>query len=195
MDEARERVHNIECNALETMYGKVPLQLFEQSDAYKVKATMVAILAESLQAFETVEQLRALLQPKPDVTIFDFDLSSTDWKAKQKAELQLFHLLKANNDVQSNEIYKKLATEIIKRKIFDKFIKSEEDRKLLIDYAVQSALKYCNPTMGISLFGFYISHSCDPNVGKTFVDNKTAFIVLKPIKKGEQLFANYNDEK
>jgi hypothetical protein len=201
MNEARERLHNIECAAMETLYGKLSSQVLEECSEYRMIASMVAVLAESLQAFGSVKKIRALLAPKPDATIFDFDLSSTDWKARQKAELRLFHMLQPRRDSNKNKQYEFFATSIIDSKCFDKFIKSREDRKSLIEYAVQSALKLSlngfEPTgreesQGILLFGSYFNHACDQNVGHTLIDNKIVFVVLKPIAKGEQLFISYD---
>jgi hypothetical protein len=202
-NEARERSHNIECVAMETLYGNERLQHLQQSDRYRMTATMVAILSESLQVFGSIEQLRALLEPKPDATIFDFDLSSTDWKERQKAELQLFHTLKPDKDAVFEKHGKIFATSIIKSKSFDKFIKSEEDRKFLIHYTVKSGLKHSyhgftsasvddRGEIGVFPFGSYFNHSCDENVTHTLIDNKIVFVVLKPIAEGEQLFINYD---
>lgn len=40
-------------------------------------------------------------------------------------------------------------------------------------------------------FGCYINHSCVPNVFTIFVDNRLICKVIRPIKKGEQIFRSY----
>jgi hypothetical protein len=206
-NEADERLHNTECAAMETLYGNVTLHSFEQCDDYRMIVAMVAILAESLQALGSVEQLRTLLEPKLEATIFDFDMNSTNKEARQKAELQLFHMLKPRREAQKKEHFKDLASSILESKSFNKFIKSEEDREFLVHYSVQSALKISlngydatgNETyreaLGVAYFSTYFNHGCDHNVGRTFIDNKVAFVVMKPIAKDEQLFVCYDTVK
>jgi hypothetical protein len=208
MNEAREHLHNFECAAMETLYGKVLLKRFEQCFDYRTFAVMISILSESFHAFGSVAQLRTLLEPKHDATILDFDLSSMDENAKQKVELQLFQLMKPEirneQEAADEERCRFLATAIFEIEIFDKFIKSEEDRKFMIDYAVQSWLKLSlhrhaaggiqkyREVSGILLFGIYFNHACDQNVDATFIDNKFVYVVKKPIAKDEQLFTNYS---
>lgn len=43
----------------------------------------------------------------------------------------------------------------------------------------------------IPLFGSLINHSCDPNVQTILVDNEVVYMVIKPLKEGEQLFISY----
>lgn len=44
---------------------------------------------------------------------------------------------------------------------------------------------------GIALDGIHMRHSCVPNVARVFVDNKIIYKVIRPVKRGEELFISY----
>lgn len=44
---------------------------------------------------------------------------------------------------------------------------------------------------GIYAFSSYLNHSCAPNIGKVFINDKLVMVVQRPIESGSQIFENY----
>lgn len=78
------------------------------------------------------------------------------------------------------------------QKIFDSTIK----QRFLMHLVGQHALILLfNSTQGqMCIFTSIMSHSCVPNIQEIWIDNRTAGITIRPIKKGEQLFISYMPE-
>ena len=73
-----------------------------------------------------------------------------------------------------------------------KAIKLRKDEKE-VKNRPQSTFK--NVGLGVLLFGSLLSRSHRPNVALNTVENKVAFVVIRSIQKGEQIFIAYDNFK
>lgn len=128
-------------------------------------------------------------------TIFDYDLSNPKSKNYKKNILSCILSLK----------YKHFKEQIGKYKDMDhggilNFINHLagiiDMNSLGLQYLDMDTFKISVPILelhgsAVLAFGSLLNHSCDPNIQRIAVDDKVAFIVCRPIEKGEQLFINY----
>lgn len=134
-----------------------------------------------------------------NTTYFDFDMSDKNHPKYKENLMKCFLSLKT-----------KFAVTFTKFPLIPPTPKTTKGKSQIVDLInhlrdiVQKNLldiKYTNYTFAeqvcpevvhdgfqISCIFWYFNHSCMSNVIPTFVDNKTAIIVTKPIKAGEQLF-------
>jgi hypothetical protein len=190
MNEAFQRFPDLDC--AEREHGCDYHDKFDTSLMYLLRA-----VHESLFIAESVENLRALMEPKPEMSFHDFDLSNNESIGMK--HLQIFSMMKASQPIPS---LKYCVLYVLKHPAILKFIKTKEERDFVAEYAVRNILvrnlntfglfdRSQNHGAGILPFGTFFNHSCDPNVMKITYDAKYVFIVLKPIMKGEQLFIMY----
>jgi hypothetical protein len=160
---------------------------------------ILRMVHESLIIAGSVDNLRGLMEPKPEMTFHDFNFS--DNEATGMKHLQLFHTMKP----ETNEITEKTLKTLVRRDILphpaiSKFINSDDDSNFLADYAARFHMIFNNNAFGLGFrsgagilpFGTFFNHACDQNIMELKIDNKFVFVVLKPIKKDEQLFVSYS---
>jgi hypothetical protein len=204
MNEARKKFHDVECGIPAESFQST--RLFKHLDGKTADVlTPLRLIVEPLRMAGSVEKLRELMaNPNPDGNIFDFDLNHEEDEAMEMKQFKIFwtikgflkknHLRDAFSLVDFNDHINPIV-----RKLFP----TEDDYKFLYDFTIRfDSIRSYNmyplgvfkmKAGGIPLFGTFFNHSCDPNVARVPIfDNKTAFVVMKPIKKGEQLFISYN---
>lgn len=192
-------IHFVECN-------KKPLP------AVLIVCTEMLLTAVSTAG--SLQNLRSLLSCDLNKTVFDFDLSNPRDPSYRK------NLLLVVNSMAKSENSRIVITDkmkaIFNSSPFDTLWESEDDRDFLIDCfhnqlrihntnqlemgehtlvqdSVASAPYWYVKTIGSGLcpFASLFNHSCDANVKRTCIDNRIAFVIAKPVAKGEQLFLSY----
>jgi hypothetical protein len=195
MEEARRRFHDAECSEMNEEFYGAKLLLISDTEAVDI-TSLDRVLSELLAIAGSVENLRELKHSKGKLTT-NLDLS-TDLKCVKT-------LRKLSFKIKGNEsaFMTKLGENSLQHKKFEAFLKSKTDEKFLLDYAIRlvcirhhNGFDFCFDGDlqggGLLPFGYFFNHSCDPNVGHTFVEGKFVFIVLQPVKKGEQLFIAFD---
>lgn len=203
-DDCKEKsFHKYECNKPSTLSRKETFEL--------VLNTFVNIDA----AFPDVNQLMSTI----DTLLKGHDVNRTT-NAAQKAFCSIFQLahnhekqdpfhltrLRAATDVaiftlmRHSEFKRKYSTMKYRRFLqhlilhlfhiaehaYDLGEFSQKDSNAQIqDFSIEKFAKAMYP------FGCYINHSCVPNVFCIFVDSRLICKVIRPIKKGEQIFRSY----
>jgi hypothetical protein len=196
MKSAQQRYHHIECSKM----GKPEFDELEIiTDNDSDPTAYHRLMAESIAIAESVKKLETLMEPKKEMNVNDFDLSQPN----DLKRLEIISLL--NVRLPDSHVYgKKMFADISRcEPFFGKFIKSEVDRDIFATFALR--MGFCRKQNGLDFsihdrqfgggilsFGSLFNHSCDPNVGFLFIDNKFVFVALKPIKTDEQLFIMYS---
>ncbi|KAG5671815.1 hypothetical protein PVAND_001990 [Polypedilum vanderplanki] len=111
------------------------------------------------------------------VSIFDFDLSDSSNENYKK------NLLKSALGLKSN--YNDTIPAIA-------FINIMDNNASSFAISNYKSNKMVGKLSSLFLFLSLFNHSCEPNVELIPIDDKITFIIVKPIKKGEQLFLCYN---
>jgi hypothetical protein len=163
--------------------------------------TFLRTVYECLVIAGSVDNLRALMQPKPGMTFHDFDLS--DNESIGTKHLQILSILMQSQSVALEHYFKMIMPSTVLSDPFIKtFIKSEDDKNFIVKFATRQfqirdknafslSCRKDDHANGILPFGSFFNHSCDANVMRIQIDEKFAFVVLKPIKEDEQLFITY----
>lgn len=159
------------------------------------------ILPEVEEAFNGRNTLMKFLQQndisKIKSTVFDFDFSnSKHLRMNQiKASLSLIPNTTRNTTYRIAEGAKAVSKG---NPLIESFIKklaaASEKNCNLTNYLSNENIGFCESIIeGQTLYPFcsLINHSCDNNITTAVSDVDTIFYVVKPIKKGEQLFFNY----
>lgn len=197
-DKHNALIHQIEC-------GK---EILTES-----KALATQMVLSALSVAGSVEKLRELLTDSTCKTLFDFDWSQPgDPSYKTKVLLTI----NALSTVRETELTKSAPMdEMFTKPPFDSLLKSDGDRKFIRKFA-RNQMKILDTNLydmkehsrvktsdldrrtfgqsigsGLCLFASLFSHSCDPMVKRITVDNKIAFVVVRPVAAGEQLFISY----
>jgi hypothetical protein len=167
-------------------------------------------IVESLRMAGSVEQIRDLtLNPNPDGNIFDFDLSHEEDETMEAKHLKIFWMLQNlfTEDELSGlaEKSKEFKHDPILEPILRKHFTTDEDFAFIIDFSVRFlSIRNYNifnfgahktNACGVPLFASFFNHSCDPNVARASIfGNNVATVVMKPVKKGEQLFVSFESK-
>ena len=196
--EHEEIIHNLEC-------GGDP---FHETLAMATKMIMNAITIAG-----SVENLKKLLASSTIKTVFDLDLSSLEGESLRKSTMLTINALTTVRETEYTKTDP--LNELFEKTPFEKFLKTEDDRKFLKSFA-RTQLKLLDTNLydmkehsrlssgfktrgtfgqsigsGMCLFASLFSHSCDPLVKRITVDNKIAFVVVQPIAAGEQIYISY----
>lgn len=191
-------VHKLECDG----------EPFNESFALATKMTLNA-----LSLAGSVENLQNLLKSSTCKTVYDLDLSGqVDESYKKNAMLAI----NALTTVRETEYTKTdPLEELFEKAPFDSLLKTEDDREFIKEFA-RNQLRILDTNLydmkehsraslsfktqqtfgqsigsGLFLFASLFSHSCDPLVKRITVDNKIAFVVVRPVAAGEQLYISY----
>lgn len=195
LTKARERFHGAYCRSIR------PLVEWNEISFLAVTSTWKSLL-ESVFIVQDPEILQSLMSSNKQTTIFDYDLRNP----RREPTADFNHLSIINNLEQSTD----KDTEDQRREISSSFVKSSRLREwnresggVLVDYSTRLAMIQERNAICLSVgeqrigsavlpFASLYNHSCDfASIFVIFIDSKFAHIVLKPIKKGEQLFLNY----
>jgi hypothetical protein len=199
MNKARKRFHDVECEISEQDSQNFQSEI----DGYAITLVTLRAMVEAFRMAGSVQRLRELMNPETEENIFDFDLSHEVDETMETKHLKVLSILQGvlteeeivtivNNPSSSN-----LILEPSLRKLFP----IAEDFNFMIDFTVRfDSIRQCNAiplsrvkASGILPFGSFFNHSCDPNVERiTVFGNKTVSVVMKPVKKGEQLLITYS---
>jgi hypothetical protein len=200
LSEAQKRFHKFECNVEVEALRK----FYQQKEFGPIDPLMsLRMVTEPLMmAGGSVKRLRELMALKSEENCFDFDLSHENDESMDTKRLKILSILQGiwtEKQLKENRSINQ-PLKLIYKKLFP----NKEDFKFMVDFSVCfMSTKICNSVsiyaaatsdaIGILAFGSFFNHSCDPNV--TYVGNfgsKIALIVIKPVKKGEQLFLNFS---
>jgi hypothetical protein len=201
MVEAQKRFHDIECEIPEENVRKLQ---YEMPGGWIDPLLRLRTIIEAWRMAGSVEKLRELMaNPNTNGNIFDVDLSHEKDEAMDVKHLKIMNILQGFwtkeeiMKIANNRTAEFMVTESILRKRFP----IDEDFKFMLNFSLRlMSIRTCNPVLlsaqkavGILPFGNFFNHSCDPNVCRLNIDgNKIASIVMKPVKKGEQLFITYD---
>lgn len=156
-----------------------------------------------LKKYPNLVILKDLLSSNKQKTIFDYDLSNqTDDPATDFKLLSIFNNLEMDSNKHEESAFRLISSELVQYLLMTSGINFREFESLLVDYSTRLALIarrngvtiFCRDQQdgkAILPFGDLCSHSCDPSIQQVIIDNKFVHIVVKPIKKGEQIFMNY----
>lgn len=188
-------IHRLECDG----------EPFTESLAMATKMTLNA-----LSVAGSVENLRNLLKSSTFKTVYDLDLNgAVDELYKKNAILAINALttVRETDYTKTNPM-----NELFKKSPFDLLLKTEDDRIFmkkfardqlrildtnLYDMKEHSRVNKTSQTFGQSigsglfLFASLFSHSCDALVKRITVDNRIAFVVVRPVVAGEQVYISY----
>jgi len=193
-----KRFHRYECGHLEDSLENNEYDLMIQR-----------IIFESLDMCDgSVEKLKTVLgSVKGSQSIYDFDVSMTDERERDRNRLRAVYALK--KAITSEE--DKLMAEwfLDNDQTLKSLCKNKEQKDFLRTFILKimgiidrnSYLFYCLPSIkaandveigsGIFSFASLLNHSCSPNLYRFFVDNKQVYVTKKPIEAGQQLFVGY----
>lgn len=197
--EEHERIiHKLEC-------GGDP---FSETFAMATKMTMNAITVAG-----SVEKLQNLLKSSTCKTVYDLDLSGPIDDSYKKSAMLAINALSTVRETDYTKTDP--LNELLAKAPFDLLLKTEDDRDFMREFTrnqlrildtnlydmkehSRASLSYqTRQTFGQSvgsglfLFASLFSHSCDPLVKRITFDNKIAFVVVRPVKAGEQLYISY----
>lgn len=198
MSKARKLFHSAECNSFFD-------NLIENETDEAFSTLMLTIqnrLLQSLAIVPSIDSLRDLMNDTGSKTLFDFDLSAQDESSTDLIFLTVVNALHERSNVIAKEMY----DQTIETHLDELDLRSAldiGDREDLVKYTTRLMLigdrnghgiqnpNGANEGSGIFPFASLFNHSCDPNVQQFAVENKLAFVVVKPIAKHEQLFITY----
>lgn len=194
LDAASRNFHKFECSTLD--------QSFDNDNEYDM--TILKIVFESLSFCGGIRELEAhLTNLKPNVSIFEFDVNFDRDINLLKAVYSLKKGPSSEEDlsmaewiVDSHPYLISVCKTSAQRNFMKSFvikIMGIIDRNSYIFYCPSMKAPFVDMQVGTGVFPFasLINHSCSPNLYRTFVDNKQAFVVKKPIEAGQQLFVGY----
>jgi hypothetical protein len=202
-EESKKRFHQFECN----MEAESLRKFFYSEPDGRVLDPLITLrkVTEPNCMAGSVERLRELMSSNDqEENLFDFDLSHEIDESFDIKHLRILSILQGiwtenEIEVQAREpSIQDAILEYIYRKIFPK----ESDFRFMKDFLIRfTSILSCNSislnmqhkttAAAILPFGSFIRHSCDPNVVfVTNFGNKVPLIVIKPVKKGEELFIN-----
>jgi hypothetical protein len=196
LTEAQHGFHGIECDSIDEFY------LTFDGPSAKDPLVVLRIIYESLTLAGSVNRLRSLMEPKFGMSIHDFDLTETDSIGAN--HLQILSMLEHSSNHKLQNAFK-FVSKLLIHPLFEKFIKSDDDQRFLIEYATHHfhirdknsfAFTFNGEIHGTGILPFctFFNHSCDPNVSRILIGNKFVFLILKPIEKDEQLFITYSNK-
>lgn len=177
------KIHKIDCGAVYHLDDYI-------NNKYIIQSILVAV-----NMFPNVESLmdfvQNVLRSKKSGEI---PKSVLDQRSKYEMFLKLWTPSKMDDFV--TEAYK-LYNTILRFKEIQKLFDSTVKQRFLMHLVGQHALILLfNSTQGqMCIFTSIMSHSCVPNIQEIWIDNRTAGITIRPIKKGEQLFISYMPEE
>jgi len=177
-----DKIHKIDCGAVYHL-DDYP------NNKYIIQSVLVAV-----NMFPTVESLMDFVQNVISGKKSEFPTSVLDQHSKYEMLLKLWTPPKKDEFIKTTyTVYKTILRFSEIEKLFDSKIKQRFLMHLMGQHAL---ILLSNSTQGqMSIFTSIMSHSCVPNVQEIWIDNRTACITIRPIKKGEQLFTSYMDEK
>lgn len=197
MLEHGSRVHYVYCN-------KKPLP--------PVLVVCTEMLLTAVSIAGGLNKLRELLEKTKRKTVFDCDLSNPndpDYLRDLVVVVNSMAMSENSRIVMSDEMKK-----TFNFAPFSSLWETDDEREFLIE-CFHSQLRVHNTNQlemgvhrlesvgndefwcvkpigsGLCPFASLFNHSCDANVKRTCFDNKIAFVVVKPIEAGDQLFLSY----
>lgn len=176
------KVHEIDCGSVYHLDDNI-------NNKYIIQSILVAV-----NMFPTVESLMDFVQNVVPSDKSEVPESVLDQQSKYEMFLKLWTPAKMEDFV--TDTYK-LYTTILRFSKIEKLFDSTIKKRFLMHLMGQHALILLyNSIQGqMCIFTSIMSHSCVPNIQEIWIDNRTACITIRPIKKGEQLFISYMTEE
>lgn len=183
------RFHNFECQA-------VDLDIELENTIYQVAHRVVF---EALGLFGRIEELQKFVsESSTDKTIFDFNLAEATGEQKEKILLQSISALQRNSVPDQMkpmlsrhiDLMKSITKNKKNQDFLGEFMRKQFEIIITNSFGLTS---YQNGDVGSGIFALssYFNHSCAPNITRVTIDNKLAFVVARPVSKGQQLFVCY----
>jgi hypothetical protein len=193
-----EIIHSLECAG----------DAFTETFAMATKMIMNA-----LNIAGSIDNLKNLLASSTIKTVFDLDLNCPKDESYKKNAMLTINALTTVRETDYTKTDP--LDELFDKPPFDTLLKTEDDRNFIKSFA-KTQLKILDTNLydmkehsrlslayktrqsfgqsigsGLFLFASLFSHSCDPLVKRITVDNKIAFVVVQPIKAGDQIYISY----
>jgi SET domain len=194
----RNLVHQIECS---------------QPEMHENKAIAVDMILSAIETAGSVENLRQLLNSSTYKTLFDFDWSDSQDASRRKNTLLAVNALSIVRETEFTRSGP--LKDLLSKPPFESLIQTDEDRDFMESFALKQ-LRILDTNLldmkehsrlseaykqrgtfgqsiggGLFLFLSLFSHSCDPHVKRITVNNKIAFVVIRPVRAGEQVYISY----
>lgn len=139
-----------------------------------------------------VDELLELLDHR-DKNIFDFDFSSPDDPRYEKYKLMALNGLWKNMKVKAIN-----PDQLLDKPPINESPRTAEQRQMLLEFILDQ-YKICCQNIdqvtpgceGIFLLKSLLNHSCLPNVRPFQFGEKIALVVVRPVKRGDQIFVSY----
>lgn len=206
LKEAANSFHPYECGIIDYLH-----EHFNRFHLCALRATIMAFLS-----FNTIDELAKTVEiaarSKP-VTAFTFNHK----KKQQKQKYLQIHTFPTKQEERTNSdlFGTAIVTAVLCQKLlagtkFGVILKTEKEQSLLMELLFrhlqisrmyfhsisQSELQYQSAQGGLLGSGVFpfcslINHACTPNILRISFGNRMVIFVLRPIKKGQQLFDNY----
>jgi hypothetical protein len=194
---AEENYHNYECPIIEVLLKAGIMQM------------ALRIFFQSINIFNgSIHQFKEFIDSctNPSTSVYDFDFSDDERKARAKRFLLSTYNLVRNEKSDTKESPEKLFMlhPVLQKmwKSHSEFITSFISRILKIGdsnfhgicgWSVDRCQSYDPQMIGIGCYPFIslINHACVPNVNRIYAEGKMFLLVERPIRKGEQLYDCY----
>jgi hypothetical protein len=181
-------------------------------DAYSYCA--LKLFSMGLNCFQNPTEFVEFLKETEDSdeTAWDMNFTGLDQKEINKKLLQSVNSYKIKKPMEKETFLKSLknlawfTATILYCSKFQEILATDELKNMFRNFAFRQMLMInqfyyqidsSDPLntsklgIGVLLFANFINHSCIPNIYLFYDDSKMHYLVLRPIKKGEQLFMAY----
>lgn len=172
----------------------------------------LSMILSTLSVAGTVANLKDLLEKSTVKTIFDVDLSKPEEPSSLDRNVCL--AINALTTVRETELTRSRPLDwILDHPDLSSSMKTDDDRAFMKQF-INTQLRILDTNLydmkehtkinstarkslgksigsGLCLFASLFSHSCDPSVKRITVDNKIAFVVVRPVNAGDQLYISY----
>lgn len=171
----------------------------------------LSMILSALSVAGSVAGLKVLLENSAVKTIFDVDLSKPE---EPSLDRNVCLVINALTTVRETELTRSRPLDwILEHPPFKSLMKTDDERAFMKQF-INTQLRILDTNLydmkehtkinsaarksfgksigsGLCLFASLFSHSCDPSVKRITVDNKIAFVVVRPVNAGDQLYISY----
>lgn len=176
-------------------------------------AIAASMILSALSTAGSVENLRRLLNESTCKTLFDFDWNNpqdSSWNENVVMTVNALTTVRETEFTRTEPL-----SDLLDLPPFDSFVQTDEDQEFIESFA-HKQLRILDTNLydlkqhsrlseafrlrgtfgqsigsGLCMFASLFSHSCDPHVKRITVDNKIAFVVVRPVWAGKQVYISY----
>lgn len=174
------KVHQMDCGAVYHWVGT--------NNKYIIQSILIAV-----SMFPTIDDLMRFVVDAVQADKFEIPERLIDERSNYRMFLKLWQPSKMANFIR--ETYT-LYTTIMRLDAIKMVFDSPRKQRFLMHLMGQHALILLHNGLEgqLGIFSALFNHSCVPNVQEVWIDNRTACMTIRPIRKGEQLFICYMPE-